>query len=273
MSAQDFDAYPAFFDVPGAPISQPPTEIIEPSHQLPSGSAVPYYPPDLPHLLNGLVSYWPLDALATNPRSDSVGANTLTDASGTNLVGGAPGIINNAAVFATGTGNAGLTVASNASLQVTGDFTFSAWAYMNNDTGTIQYVLGKDNNVAGNREYGIASFQTSGWLFAVNDPTLYAVATGVPVVYGVWVHLIAWYTLSDQKMRIRVNDTTTYTSSMTATLIQGTAPFRMGQRGDGPLPFIGRIDEVGFWKRLLTPTEMTQLYNGGSGWPFANFTN
>jgi hypothetical protein len=89
----------------------------------------------------------------------------------------------------------------------------------------------------------------------------------------VWVHIIAWYTLSDQKMRIRINDTTTSVSTMTAPLVQGTAEFSMGIGGDNNNNWLnGRIDEAGFWKRILTADEMTKLYNNGSGWPFVNFT-
>jgi hypothetical protein len=67
MPVQDFDAYPAFFDVRGAPISQPPTIIIEPSHQLPSGSATPYYSPGgsgkTPDQITGLVRWYKADAI------------------------------------------------------------------------------------------------------------------------------------------------------------------------------------------------------------------
>jgi hypothetical protein len=227
------------------------------------------------HLLNGLISYWPLDAGTIGaPRADLQGSNVLVDVAA-NQVGYTAGIINNCATFTPATPSPGLVhTPSNASLQVTGDFTFSVWVNLAADTGTAQYILAKDIGTGTtNREYGIGSFQTSGWLFFVNDPNTYAVATGVPVVYGVWVHIIAWYTLSDQKMRIRINDTTTSVSSMTAPLVQGTADFRMGQRGDSNFPLNGGIDEAGFWKRLLTADEMTKLYNNGNGWPFANFTN
>jgi hypothetical protein len=29
---------------------------------------------------------------------------------------------------------------------------------------------------------------------------------------------------------------------------------------------------MGFWKRVLTATEITALYNGGAGLPFSSFT-
>jgi hypothetical protein len=38
---------------------------------------------------------------------------------------------------------------------------------------------------------------------------------------------------------------------------------------------MGDIDEVGIWSRVLTSTEVTQLYNGGAGlqYPFTNGNN
>ena len=40
---------------------------------------------------------------------------------------------------------------------------------------------------------------------------------------------------------------------------------RIGARCDGALPFAGVLDEVGIWNRVLTATEVTELYSAGSG--------
>ena len=48
--------------------------------------------------------------------------------------------------------------------------------------------------------------------------------------------------------------------------------FQIGARGEDPTAFFkGGIDEVGVWNRALTTTEITELYNAGSGktYPFA----
>jgi hypothetical protein len=259
MPVQDFDAYPAFFDVRGAPISQPPTVIIEPSHQLPSGSAIPYYPPDLPHLLNGLISYWKLDE-ASGTRADSVGTNNLAQSAN---VAGPPGLINQCAQF---DGTQYLFIASNATLQVSGDFTFSGWIRLNVATDNVAIV---SKWISTGYEYVLYNDPVKGFLFNVGNTS--EAAVGSSPTAGLWYHLVGWYDSSDQKTRLRVNDTVTYVAPVTFSLVQGTTPFNIA--GVNNVPTSGCfIDEIGFWKRLLTPAEITKLYNGGSGWPFANFT-
>ena len=47
----------------------------------------------------------------------------------------------------------------------------------------------------------------------------------------------------------------------------GASTFRLG---GVTLPWNGSIDEMGVWNRILTPTEIGQLYNSGNGlaYPF-----
>ncbi len=48
-------------------------------------------------------------------------------------------------------------------------------------------------------------------------------------------------------------------------------PFVVGDMGAGGIPFDGIIDEVGVWKnKLLTATEVTELYNAGNGKQYPN---
>lgn len=45
----------------------------------------------------------------------------------------------------------------------------------------------------------------------------------------------------------------------------------MGRQPGGGQPYKGLIDEVGFWKRVLTAAEVTSLYNGGTPLAYAKF--
>lgn len=62
---------------------------------------------------------------------------------------------------------------------------------------------------------------------------------------------------------------TTITNDMTplSTINHNTTyPFVIGSFDAGSLPFDGIIDEIGVWKnKLLTATEVTELYNAGAG--------
>lgn len=237
----------------------------------------------MPKLRKGLVSYWSLDE-ASGSRYDFAGANTLTD---NNTVVSAAGKISNAAVFVTAN-NEYLSCASNASLQMSGntDFTISAWVKLTSFPGvfTGYSLVTKDDSGASSRDYTLdcyngdivnfpANIPYHGFRFYVQGSSL--AATGIDQTAGIWYHLIGWYNSSDGKTRLRVNDTTTYTApTSVASTDVSTAEFRIGarQRASEPDYSSATIDEVGLWKRILSSSEITQLYNSGNGLAYSAFT-
>jgi hypothetical protein len=99
------------------------------------------------------------------------------------------------------------------------------------------------------------------------------VQTNIVATIGLWYHVVGWYDSSDGKLRLRINDATTYVSATgvpPSSLAQTSVAFFIG--GIGSLAVNGVMDEVGFWKRVLTVAEITALYNSGSGLPFSSFT-
>jgi hypothetical protein len=215
-------------------------------------------------LLNTLVSYWKLDE-ASGMRNDSKGTNHLTPVNGPT---GSAGKINNGALFS-GASNQYLTVASNASLQVTGDFSWSAWVRPDAQGSSLNVILKGNSGDTGVYEYWLNYDNLSGFTVFIQFKS---VLTGVAVPNGTMTHVVFWWDSSDSKIRLRINDTTTYVSSTTAPLTQGTDGLFFGADPTYPSGFTGLIDEVGFWKRKLTAAEITQLYNGGAGLPFSSFT-
>jgi hypothetical protein len=219
------------------------------------------------HLLNTLISYWKMDEGNGATRNDSVGTNHLLDATGT---GGLTGKLNNGAYFSAGSGNK-LTCASNSTLQVTGDFTFSVWVRKDALAAADRVILCKNDATGTDHDYAITYNNTTGYHFSAASGS--DVSVGTPVGDITWSHLVCWYDSSDQKLRIRVDDTTTYVASATATLAQTTAPFTVGAfTGTFPANHAGFVDEVGFWKRKLNAQEITALYGGGTPPPFSSFT-
>jgi hypothetical protein len=213
------------------------------------------------HLLNTLISYWKLDEVGPGSRADSQGTNLLSDS--LNNTGSLTGKIGNAASFVAVQSTV-LNHANNASLQVTSDFTFSLWVFLNSQTS--EWIISKEDGVSLD-DYRIV--YSGGFLFG-NDIT--SANVGSAASLSTWYHLVCWYDSSDSKFRMRINDTTTYVSSVTTALTQTATIFNIGARGGGTSYFDGRIDEVGFWKRKLTSGEITALYNGGAGLPFSSFT-
>jgi RHS repeat-associated protein len=82
---------------------------------------------------------------------------------------------------------------------------------------------------------------------------------------GTWYYVAAWYDGSGS-LNIQVNNGTPNTTGWAHSIYDGTADFEIGGRNDNGGTFAnGRIDEVSFWKRMLTATERAALYDSGAG--------
>jgi len=217
-------------------------------------------------LLDNLISYWKLDEASGNA-IDAHGTNTLT---AVNAPGSSAGKIGNARSF-NGV-NQAFNLTSNSSVQVSNqDFTFCYW--VNFAGGTAQDCISKDDGGA-NREYicgrgfdlamRFLLWNASGTLVQLSASTFGAVATGQ------WYFIANWHDATADTMHISVNGV-----ENSAAITNGgralSALFAIGNRGNLAAPTNGLIDEVGFWKRLLTPTERTALYNGGNGLSYDAF--
>lgn len=220
-----------------------------------------------PHLLDTLISYWKLDE-ASGTRNDSQGTNHLT-ASGAPL--GVSGKISNGAQFVAASSQE-LTLASNASLQVSSDFTFSVWVKLAAQPVPNAVIIGKSGSVTGG-EYALFITAGSGFIFFIRDIAVasdYA-ATGSAIANGVWSHVVAWFDSATGQVYIRLNDASTTQSTTAGVISFGSNAFFIG--GYSVIGYSDSIiDEVGFWKRKLTATEITALYNGGAGLAYSSFT-
>lgn len=218
-------------------------------------------------LLTNLISYWKLDEASGNAL-DAHGSNDLTD---TNTVGSATGKISNARDFENGS-NQYFTHADSSDLS-TGDIDFSFSFWMNPESfPSFESVFTKDD-FSGNREYGsyydtsanrlkfyVFGFVGGGFFVEVACNNFGAMSAGT------WYHVVCWHDSVNDQIGIAINAGTADTASCPNGCIDGTAPFRIGQLGGGATnSFDGLIDEFGFWKRVLTSQERTDLYNGGAG--------
>jgi hypothetical protein len=222
---------------------------------------------------DSLISFWKLDE-ASGTRADAYGSNTLTD---NNSVGQDTGIVGSAGVFNNASSRY-LSLASNASLQA-GDvsFSFSCWVYLFSKT-TYRWVFAKDSAVAGEREYYLIYDQPSDrWEFGVfratDSPVIVRANTlGSPAI-NTWVHIGCYHDAANDQIGI-CGAGGPFDTQATGGPLQpaSNAEFRIGHSSrTATLYFMdGRIDEVGFWKRVLTPSEWAALYNGGAGrtYPF-----
>lgn len=87
-----------------------------------------------------------------------------------------------------------------------------------------------------------------------------------------WHHIVAVYdgtgTANSDKLKIYydgVLQTLTFTGTIPASITTNTTPVTLGGWVTGTAPFAGVMDETRMWNRALTPVEVTELYNQGSG--------
>lgn len=224
-------------------------------------------------LTDSLISYWTLDE-ASGTRVDSVvaSANDLTD---NNTVTQAGGLIATAGQF-TAANSESLTHTDNASLS-TGDidFTIACWVFLTTKSAQMAIVAKRTSTSV--REYQLDYFSsTDRFRFLIFNSSGSAVGTVVANALGAvstatWYFIVAWHDSVANTVNIQINDGTADSAAETGVPSDTAAIFNIGaDQLPQSIPFNGRIDEVGFWKRTLTTGEKTTLYNGGSGltYPF-----
>lgn len=222
-------------------------------------------------LTDSLISYWKMDEASGNAL-DAHSTNDLTD---TNTVGSAAGKISNARDFEADNSEY-FVRASNASL-TTGDidFSFQAWVQLESKTAKRQAIT---KGGISDYEYGLAYANGSDrFVFEVNSTSSgFSVTSITANNFGspstaTWYHIICWHDATNNQIGIAVNDGTANTSAYSSGVGTNATDFRIGAYSDFSEYWDGLIDEVGFWKRVLTSGERTQLYGGGAGlaYPFS----
>ena len=236
-----------------------------------------YHTTSVSTLLTSLVSFWKLEE-SSGTRVDAVThqGNDLTD---NNTVTQATGKIGNAAQC-TAANSEFLSISDNSSLRLsTGGtgFTIAGWVYADSLTHNTGWLGKWDSGASDELEYACQYF-TSGpgprFAFSMYDGVsqfiLRANTFGVPST-ATWYFICCGYDNVNDELFISVNNGTQDTLSFGGgTSPTGTATLYIGKYTTAATHWDGRIDAVGLWKRTLSATEITELYNAGSGveYPF-----
>lgn len=207
-------------------------------------------------LLNGLVGYWKLDG------------DTRDEVSGT--TGNPQGMTYAAAVI--GQGGVFNGSSSVAETRIAGPLgnnprTVSLW--FKQSSLAVRYIFDYgEASAGGNQAFEILAY--NGTLLVAT----YGFNTPFLVTYsaGVWYHLAVTFDGSTVLVYLNGSLAQTWAHGPVDTLDApaGDTSVRCRIRiGDGlyaPFKwFNGSIDEVGVWSRVLTPTEVSELYNSGAG--------
>ena len=231
----------------------------------------------LANILTGLAACWTLneysDGSGAVQRNDSVGTNHLADdplriiSSPSGIVGRCIDIVPDRL----------LTCVDSPTLR-TGDidFTVAGWVRFDVIPASNMAFISKYNSGGATREWRIEYIPASTCFgFRVSrDGTASSVVNastfGLPVI-NTWYFIVGWHDAVHDTLNIQINNgvvnSLAYTNGVMA---GGAAKFVLGGQDGNGSSIDGRIDEVGFWKRVLTAAERTALYNGGTGktYPF-----
>lgn len=214
-------------------------------------------------LLNGRIAYWHLDEASGVALDSGPNGLTLTD---NNTVGAAAGQINGARLFVAAQSES--LSRANESLLQTGDiiYTFALWAKLTSKA-TRQTLLWKGVGGAPTLDEYFLDYSNSSDRFRfVVGGNAYTVATanvlGSPTI-ATWYYIVVAHNSTANTATIQINGGTADSASTGANTPPATAgAFRVGAYNSS-LYMDGAIDNVQFWKRLLTAPEIAEDYANG----------
>lgn len=220
-------------------------------------------------LANGLVTYWKLDE-ASGSRADSKGTNVLTD---NNTVTQAAGKKGTAAQF-TVANREYLSIPDNDDLSAGAgvSFTIAGWIYFDSIGGDARFLAAKYDFTTNNREWNLEynGVVSNRFNLRVSANGTVASADVTANNFGVasvntWYFVVAWHDAVNDEIGISINNGTPNTAAYSGDVFNGNSIFEVGANVVNAGYHNGRIDEVGFWKRVLTAQERADLYNAGNG--------
>lgn len=206
-------------------------------------------------LTTGLVAYWKMDGNSTDATGNGRnGTDTSISYSTTHA------ILTQAAQFG---GSSRIAVANNAAFNSTTGVTIAAWFYYAVNTGTQQIIVGKYD--LGSNYIYMAIKGTNVVGCTVDSDTSDANGATTLVVGTLY---FAACTFNGSQTTIYLNAVSDNTPVSTSAANPGAGGIGIGALGSNNIQFIANgsaIDEVGWWSRGLSSTEIAQLYNGGAG--------
>lgn len=154
----------------------------------------------------------------------------------------------------------------------TGDIDFTLQAWINIETVAANlWILSKEGVANGEYELQVDAVGTLTWRVYASSGYggAQAVTWGSALSAATWYLVHAWHDSVNNQIGVAVNAGTAVTAAHTTGVVDTTDPFEIGALSFYGRHFDGLIDEVGFWKRVLSSAERTELYNGGAGRDYA----
>ena len=143
----------------------------------------------------------------------------------------------------------------------------AGWLYFTtNPASTIQRIANKSDTNKREWEFLFNLSQLQWYVFDGTASVVGNANSTASISAGTWYFVVCWHDTANNQVGIQVNNGTATTASSGAAG-SNSGPLYFGNRAqlDAGSYLNGRLDEWGLWKRLLTATEKTYLYNAGSG--------
>lgn len=197
--------------------------------------------------MTGLVSWWKLDE-ASGTRSDSVGSNHLADHGG---VGSVAAKVGNGAAFV------GSDYLTGNGLSLSAQFTFVGWVNVASGNWVLAQATSTADRVMEFYLDGDGSLKAAAY-----DETYAEIARAAVAYGGGWAFFAI--TFDGANLSLSLNGGTPNTVALSASMSTFTPNLQFGFLA-GVTGITGYLDEVGYYTRVLSAGEISQIYNGGSG--------
>lgn len=151
---------------------------------------------------------------------------------------------------------------------------FSAQAWVYGTAFAVSEAAWSWGTANANQVNVLYPFQTSNGngaaIYCNGGAFKYDLNTGVPALSG--FHHVVLTVTNATTSSLYVDGVEVATSSGDLTNFGSLTNLRIGMYHNGGQGYSGRIEEFAIWLRALTPIEVSQLYNGGSGLPYASWS-
>lgn len=223
-------------------------------------------------LMNGLVGLWGFDESASG---SAPGAKDIIDRSG---LGNHGVMVNSPNLNKTGKFNKSISLdsadedtinfGSNASLDFTGDFTFSSWIKITEYPNGLQdYLVSKGDYNNSGWVIGIVGSSSScadldGAIFFSDGDGGYHACTSKALSLNKWNHVIVRF--ESGTINIFLNGELVGQESSITVDFDASFDLILGKRSPNNYFLEGMIDEIALWSRALHNSEVGQLYGRGA---------
>lgn len=202
---------------------------------------------------SGLVGLWHFNGNST----DSSGSN-IVPTNGT--VTYPTGIFGSCVDFAGTNGNY-ISLGTNTTLNITGNFSIVCWVNPDVVNRAPQFIYAKDDTVTRGFGFGLSNTE----LYLEKEGSILLTSSGAGMTAGVWTHIAATFNGSTWKLFKNGNVVASIAGTAIPSAASVIALFGRRQYAGAESPFDGKVDELAIYNRSLSDLEIRNFYAWSTG--------